>query len=40
VWSQSTLGPGLNSDGKQHGEFDDVDEPTLTSVQHILENGF
>lgn len=40
VCSPSNAGPGLESDGKHHGEFDDQDPPTLNSVQHILLNGF
>lgn len=40
VWSPSKAGAGLNSDGRHHGEFDDVDEQTMASVQHILQQGF
>ena len=40
VCSFSNAGPGLNSDGKHHGEFDDVDKPTMDSVSYILLNGF
>lgn len=40
VWSLSNAGPGLNSDGEHHGEFDDVDKPTMDSVSYILLNGF
>lgn len=40
VWSFSNAGPGLRSNGRHHGEFDDVDPPTLDSVQHILLNGY
>lgn len=40
VWSPRSQGAGLNSDGKSHGDFDDVDEATMESVQHILQYGF
>lgn len=40
VWSRCFAGPGRNSDGKAHGEFDDVDQPTMASVAHILADGF
>lgn len=40
IWSPSILGPGFNSDGKSHGHFDDIDEETMASVQHILQNGY
>jgi hypothetical protein len=40
VWSESDLGPGLNTTGKKHGAFDDEDAPTLESIQHIIKEGF
>ncbi|EQM72920.1 hypothetical protein [Stutzerimonas stutzeri] len=40
VWSPSNVGPGLGSDGCRHGDFDDADELTVASVQHILQHGF
>ena len=40
VWSLSTTGAGLNSDGKHHGDFDDVDKATMASVAHIIQKGF
>jgi hypothetical protein len=40
IWALSNRGEGLNSDAKSHGEFDDVDEDTMTSVKHILQHGF
>jgi len=40
VWSPSQNGPGHSTDGKHHGEFDDEDQATMGSVQHILQNGF
>ncbi len=39
VWSPSNAGPGCNSDGKSHGDFDDNDALTMESVQHILQSG-
>jgi hypothetical protein len=35
VWSPSNRGPGLNSDSKHHGDFDD-DVPTLDSVKAFV----
>ena len=35
VWSPSNRGPGLNSDSKHHGDFDD-DVPTLDSVKAFI----
>lgn len=40
IWSPSDQGGGLNSDGKSHSEFDDMDEATMDSVQYILQQGF
>lgn len=41
VWSPRLDNrPGLSSDGQAHGEFDDVDQPTMDSVAHILARGF
>lgn len=42
VWSPSAAGAeaGRRSEGSRHGDFDDTDETTLDSVQHILQNGF
>lgn len=40
VWAPYSGGDGRNSDGRSHGEFDDVDPQTLASVQHILQHGF
>jgi hypothetical protein len=35
VWSPSTRGPGLNSESRHHGDFDD-DPQTLASVQAFI----
>jgi hypothetical protein len=40
LWSIAYDGPGLNSGARSHGAFDDEDGPTLTSLQHIIKEGF
>jgi len=40
VWSKVDSGPGLASAAVHHGDFDDVDEPTIKSVKHIIGKGF
>lgn len=39
VWSNSSLGDGLNSSAVDHGDFD-TEEETLKSISHILREGF
>lgn len=40
VWAPSRLGPGYDCECTRHGDFDDVDEATMRSMQHILQNGY
>jgi hypothetical protein len=40
IWSEADLGPGLASLAVRHVDFDDVDETTIQSVQHIIRAGF
>ena len=39
VWSPVMAGPGLNSQARRHGDFDD-DPVTLDSIAVILRSGF
>jgi len=39
VWSDASLGAGMNSTSHTHGDFDN-DPTTLDSVAHILRQGF
>lgn len=39
VWSESSLGNGLNSKSHKHGDFDN-DDDTVRSFCWIIENGF
>jgi hypothetical protein len=39
VWSDATLGPGMNSTSHTHGDFDN-DPNTLESLAYILRQGF
>jgi len=40
IWSVSDAGDGRNCDSHRHGDFDDRDEQTMKSVQHILQHGY
>jgi len=40
VWANTDDGPGRRTTADTHEKFDDVDIPTIESVQHIISQGF